>query len=109
MTRHSYTKTIYGNCSFELIEKYETAEKAAKGQDGQFVEVKLNDVKIEFNKVRKIGWRKSDKNSKDLETRNRRSMNWVLPFKQKLESILKKLNNLLSKCREFKKNLPHNW
>ena len=53
MTRHSYTKTIYGNCSFELIEKYETAEKAAKGQGGQFVEVKLNDVKIEFNKVRR--------------------------------------------------------
>lgn len=48
-----YLKHIYGNCSFELIEKYETAEKAAKGQDGQFVEVKLNDVKVEFNKVRR--------------------------------------------------------
>ena len=48
-----YHKHIYGNCSFELIEKYETAEKAAKGQDGQFVEVKLNDVKVEFNKVRR--------------------------------------------------------
>jgi len=53
MTRQSYIKSIYGNCSFELIESYETAEKAAKGQDGQFVEVKLNDVKVEFNKVRK--------------------------------------------------------
>jgi hypothetical protein len=29
------------------------AEKAAKGQGGQFVEVKLNDLKIEFNKVRR--------------------------------------------------------
>jgi len=48
-----YIKTIYGNCSFELIESYETAEKAAKGQDGKFVEVKLNDVKVEFNKVRR--------------------------------------------------------
>ena len=35
------------------LKKYETAEKAAKGQGGQFVEVKLNDVKIEFNKVRR--------------------------------------------------------
>ena len=48
-----YHKHIYGNCSFELIESYETAEKAAKGQDGKFVEVKLNDVKVEFNKVRR--------------------------------------------------------
>ena len=48
-----YHKHIYGNCSFEFIEKYETAEKAANGKDGQFVEVKLNDVKIEFNKVRR--------------------------------------------------------
>lgn len=48
-----YLKHIYGNCSFEFIEKYETAEKAAKGQGGQFVEVKLNDLKIEFTKVRR--------------------------------------------------------
>ena len=48
-----YHNHIYGNCSFEFIESYETAEKAAKGQDGKFVEVKLNDVKIEFNKVRR--------------------------------------------------------
>jgi len=53
MTRQKYQKHIYGNCSFELIESYETAEKAAKGQDGKFVEVKLNDVKVEFNKVRR--------------------------------------------------------
>jgi len=53
MTRQGYIKHIYGSCSFEFIEKFETAEKAAKGQEGQFVEVKLNDLKIEFNKVRR--------------------------------------------------------
>lgn len=53
MTRQSYLKTIYGNCSFELIESYETAEKAANGKDGQFVEVKLNELNVEFSKVRK--------------------------------------------------------
>jgi len=53
MTRQKYQKHIYGNCSFELIEKYETVEKAAKGQGGSFVECKVNDFKIDFTKVRR--------------------------------------------------------
>jgi len=53
MTRQNYIKHIYGNCSFELIQKYETAEKAASGQQGSSVEVKLKDYKIEFTKVRR--------------------------------------------------------
>ena len=48
-----YHKHIYGNCSFEFIEKFETAEKAAEGKDGQFVEVKVNEVKIDFTTVRR--------------------------------------------------------
>jgi len=48
-----YIKTIYGSCSFEFIEKFETAEKAAKGSEGQFVEIKVNDYKIDFTKVRR--------------------------------------------------------
>lgn len=48
-----YIKTIYGSCSFEFVEKFETAEKAAKGSAGQFVEIKVNDYKIDFTKVRR--------------------------------------------------------
>jgi hypothetical protein len=48
-----YIKHIYGSCSFELVEKFETAEKAAKGSAGQFVEIKVNDYKIDFTKVRR--------------------------------------------------------
>lgn len=53
MTRQGYIKHIYGSCSFEFIEKFETAEKAAKGSEGQFVEIKVNDYKIDFTKVRR--------------------------------------------------------
>lgn len=53
MTRQSYIKRVYGSCSFELVEKFETAEKAAKGSAGQFVEIKVNDYKIDFTKVRR--------------------------------------------------------
>ena len=48
-----FIKTIYGSCSFELVEKFETAEKAAKRSAGQFVEIKVNDYKIDFTKVRR--------------------------------------------------------
>ena len=48
-----YEDVIPSDICNEFIEKFETAEKAAEGKDGQFVEVKLNDVKIEFNKVRR--------------------------------------------------------
>jgi hypothetical protein len=48
-----FIKTIYGSCSFELVEKFKTAEKAAKGSEGQFVEIKVNDYKIDFTKVRR--------------------------------------------------------
>ena len=53
MTRQSYIKRVYGSCSFELVEKFETAEKAAKGSAGQFVEIKVNEYKIDFTKVRR--------------------------------------------------------
>ena len=53
MSRQSYIKTIYGSCSFELVEKFEDAEKAAKGSAGQFVEIKVNNYKIDFTKVRR--------------------------------------------------------
>lgn len=52
-SRQMYLKHIYGNCSFELIEKFEDAKKAASGQQGSSVEVKLKDYKIEFTKVRR--------------------------------------------------------
>ena len=52
-SRQMYLKHIYGNCSFELIEKFEDAKKAASGQQGSSVEVKLSNYKIEFTKVRR--------------------------------------------------------
>lgn len=46
-------KYKHGSCSFILIEQYESVENAANNKNGKFVEIKLNDYKIEFSKVRR--------------------------------------------------------
>jgi hypothetical protein len=40
-------KRNIGSCLFEYIEEYDTEEKAAKGEQGTFVEVKIGKLKLE--------------------------------------------------------------
>ena len=44
---------VHGSCNFTLVEKYDDVEKAAKGSEGQFVEIKVNNYKVDFTKVRR--------------------------------------------------------
>lgn len=46
-------KYTNGSCSFTLVEEYETIENAADRKNPKFVEVKLNDYKVEFATVRR--------------------------------------------------------
>ena len=46
-------KYMHGSCDFVYKESYDTTENAAKGKDGTFVEVKVDKVKVHFNKVTK--------------------------------------------------------
>jgi hypothetical protein len=50
----TYIRHKNGNANFTYIEKFDDVEKAANPDNvGEFVEVKINDVKIEFTKVRR--------------------------------------------------------
>lgn len=50
----TYIRHKNGNANFTYIEKFDDAEKAADPTNvGEFVEVKINDVKIEFTRVKK--------------------------------------------------------
>jgi hypothetical protein len=46
-------KYKHGTCNFIYKESYDTVENAAKEQGGTFVEVKVDTVRIHFNKVKK--------------------------------------------------------
>lgn len=49
-----YIRKRNGNANFTYIEKFDDAEKAADPTNvGEFVEVKINDVKIDFTTVRR--------------------------------------------------------
>ena len=50
----TYIRYKNGNANFTYIEKFDDAEKAADpSNEGTLVEVKINDVKIEFTRVKK--------------------------------------------------------
>lgn len=49
-----YIRRRNGNANFTYVEKFDDAEKAADPTNvGEFVEVKINDVKIDFTTVRR--------------------------------------------------------
>ena len=49
-----YIRRKFGEASFTHTDSFDNAEKAANPQAiGEFVEVKINDVKIDFIKVKK--------------------------------------------------------
>jgi hypothetical protein len=49
-----YIRRKFGEASFTHTDSFDSAEKAANPQAiGEFVEVKINDVKIDFIKVKK--------------------------------------------------------
>jgi len=49
-----YTRIKNGECSFQIIEDFDSAEKAANiSNEGEFVEVKIENVKLDFTTVKK--------------------------------------------------------
>ncbi len=48
-----YYRYAHGSIDYVYISKHNTAEKAAKFEEGDFVEVKMNNNKVHFNKVTK--------------------------------------------------------
>jgi len=49
-----YTRIKNGECSFTIIEEFDSAEKAANpSNEGKFVEVKIENVKLDFTTVKK--------------------------------------------------------
>ena len=57
-----YKRLKQGEANFVLVERFDDVEKAANpSTEGEFVEIKINDVKIDFTKVIK---EQDDKNKK---------------------------------------------
>ena len=51
---HKYRRIINGECSFQIIELFDNAEKATDTKnEGEPVECKINNLKIDFTKVTK--------------------------------------------------------
>ena len=49
-----YRRIKNGECSFQIIEDFDSAEKAANiSNEGEFVEVKIENVKLDFTTVKK--------------------------------------------------------
>ena len=49
-----YRRIKNGECSFTLIEDFDSVEKAANiSNEGEFVEVKIENVKLDFTTVKK--------------------------------------------------------
>ena len=49
-----YTRIKNGECSFQITEDFDSAEKAANiANEGKFVEVKIENVKLDFTTVKK--------------------------------------------------------
>ena len=49
-----YIRIVNGECHFQVIETFDDAEKAADlNNDGEFVECKVQNLKVDFTKVTK--------------------------------------------------------
>ena len=49
-----YTRIVNGECHFQMIETFDDAEKAANlKNDGEFVECKIQNLRVDFTKVTK--------------------------------------------------------
>ena len=49
-----YTRIVNGECHFQVIETFDDAKKAADlKNDGEFVECKIQNLKVDFTKVTK--------------------------------------------------------
>ena len=49
-----YRRIINGECSFSMIELFDDVEKAAnKSNNGELVECKIDNLRIDFTKVKK--------------------------------------------------------
>ena len=49
-----YIRIKNGECSFEITEEFDSVEKAANiSNEGEFVEVKIENVKLDFTTVKK--------------------------------------------------------
>jgi len=49
-----FRRIINGECSFQMIELFDDAKKAANNSNsGEFVECKINNLKIDFTTVKK--------------------------------------------------------
>ena len=49
-----FRRIINGECSFQLIELFDDAEKAANTKnEGELVECKIQDLRVDFTKVTK--------------------------------------------------------
>ena len=52
--KDKYLRIKSGEASFLLVERFDTAEKAANHEEeGEFVECKINGIKLDFTKVKK--------------------------------------------------------
>ena len=49
-----YTRIVNGECHFQMIETFDDAEKAANlKNEGEFVECKIQNLRMDFTKVTK--------------------------------------------------------
>lgn len=49
-----FRRIINGNCSFQMIELFDDVEKATNNKNnGELVECKIDDLRIDFTKVKK--------------------------------------------------------
>ena len=65
-----YTRIVNGECHFQVIETFDDAEKAANpNNEGEFVECKIQNLKVDFTKVTK----EQDGRAKDSSAKAERS------------------------------------
>ena len=65
-----YTRIVNGECHFQVIETFDDAEKAADlNNEGEFVECKIQNLKVDFTKVTK----EQDGRAKDSSAKAERS------------------------------------
>ena len=59
---HKYKRIINGECHFQMIELFDDVEKAANNSNrGEFVECNIQNLKMDFTKVKK----EKDERAKD--------------------------------------------
>tara|TARA_R110002012_G_scaffold3529_1_gene16458 strand:+ start:386 stop:607 length:222 start_codon:yes stop_codon:yes gene_type:complete len=63
-----YKRLKQGEANFVLVERFDDVEKAANpSTEGEFVEIKINDLKINFTKVTKEQDGKNKKSSAETD------------------------------------------